>query len=372
MLADRSIAIIQDALPFFGGAERVLLELLRLAPHSRVMALMHNPLAFKDTALEGLEVATSFINRLPGITHNHYRYLPLFPLAIRQFDLSKFDTLISSHYAFANSIKTRTDQLHLSYVHTPMRYMWRQNPDFIRRQFLLTKPFVRLLFGVLRRLDFRAAQQVDQLMTNSAWTAQAIKSAYGREAKVIYPPVQVKRFKPLRRESFYLVVSRLATNKRIDLILAAFAQLDLPLVIVGDGPLRAELLRKASPNVTFMGFRSDPEVADLLGRARAFLHVALEDFGIAAVEAMAAGCPVIALNRGGTAETVVHKQTGLLIEAQTPEALREAVLSFEGSSQQFDPHKIQDHAQQYSPERFREHFLQTLNSALAKKAGQAR
>ena len=205
-------------------------------------------------------------------------------------------------------------------------------------------------------------------MTNSHWTAGAINRAYNWEAEVVYPPVDVDRFHPAKqRESYYLVVSRFAPHKRLDLIIDVFAQLDRTLIIVGDGPLRRELESSAGSNVTFTGFLADEEVATLFSRAKAYIHAAQEDFGISAVEAMAAGCPVISLNQGGTAETVQPGVTGVHFSSQTRRAVRQAVLSFESPSNIWDHGRIQAHAQRFRPEVFKTRFAEVSALAWSRK-----
>jgi glycosyltransferase involved in cell wall biosynthesis len=357
------LAFVQDALPFFGGAERVLAQALRVFPETPVYTLVHNPRRFKGSALENQEVHTSFINHLPGAHLNHRWFLPLYPAAIEALDLSAYDVVVSFSYAVAHGVITRPDQWHISLIHTPLRQAY--HPVRIERSGnkLATWAVERLLIR-LRLWNVRASARPDHMLAISHWVAQQVWGAFHRPARVLYPPVEIERFSPAsQREAFYMVLARLEDHKRLDLAVRVFNRLGLPLWIVGEGRQRRRLERMARPNIRFLGRRSDAEVANLLGRARALIHPAEEDFGIAIVEAQAAGCPVIAYVGGGAGETVIAGRTGFLFASQEVESLMEAVLAFEGNSQQFSPLEMRRSAERFSVPRFRRQFTSLVYAA---------
>jgi glycosyltransferase involved in cell wall biosynthesis len=350
------LAFVQDALPFFGGAERVIAQALRVFPDTPVYTLVHNPRRFSGTALEKLDVHTAFIDRLPGAHLNHRWFLPFYPAAIETLDLSAYDVVVSFSYAVAHGVITRPDQWHISLIYTPLRQAYRPVRPTGTRDGLTSWALERLL-NRLRLWNIRAAARPDHMLAISHWVAQQVWNAFHRPARVLYPPVEVERFSPApQRDAFYMVLARLEDHKRLDLAVRAFNRLGLPLWIVGEGRQRRRLERMAQPNIRFLGRRSDAEVASLLGRARALIHPAEEDFGIAIVEAQAAGCPVIAFAGGGAGETVVAGRTGILFPSQDEGSLMDAVLSFESHPRQFSPVEMRQSAQRFSVPRFRHQF----------------
>lgn len=354
------VAIVQDALPFIGGAERVLERILELFPEAPVFALVYRPEQFEGTAIASHTVHTSFIDRLPGARRYHRWYLPLYPMAIEQLDLRPFDLVLSFSYAAAHGVITRPDQLHISYTYTPLRQAWHYYQDYLDATGV-SRPIrsfgARLILHYFRLWDQSAVQRVDQLIACSRWVAGNIWRAYHRPAQVIYPPVEVERFhSDLPREGYYLAVSRLELHKRLDLIIEAFARSGLPLIIIGDGQERDRLRKLATANIQFMGRQPDQIVAEKLERARGFVMAAEEDFGIAAVEAQAAGCPVIAYASGGTAETIVNGETGLLFHEQTVPCLLQAVQEFERILPRFKADILRQQAERFSSRRFQDAF----------------
>ncbi len=363
------IAIVHDALPFYGGAERTLAAMLRAFPGAPVFTPVHNAAALTGTPLAGADVRTSWLNRLPGIHANHYRWFPLFPLAMRSFDLRGYDVILSSHYAAAHAVRTHGGQVHLCYTYTPLRVLWQGRAAFLAGLPGGTRLPAKAGLGLLRRWDVRAAARVDAFAAISGWIARQVRAAYGREARVIYPPVEVERFTGEREAGdFFVCVSRLARHKKVELVVAAFTQLGLPLQIIGDGPERARLERAAGANVTFRGWLPDEEVAAALRRARALVHMAAEDFGIGLVEAQAAGCPVIAYAGGGNLETVVAGETGLLVAEQTADALAAAVGECLGRGASFDPAALRANAARFGGGRFEEEARGWVEEARKKLA----
>jgi len=305
-------------------------------------------------------IHTSFIQRLPFARRHFRQYLPLMPLAIEQFDLSPYDAVISSNHAVAKGVVCRADQLHISYVHTPIRYAWELQHQYLQQGNLqrgAKSLLVRLTLHYLRLWDGAAAQRVDCFVANSRCVARRIWRTYRRPARVIYPPVAVQRFDWQQpREEFYLTVSRCVPYKRVDLTVAAFNRLGKPLVVIGDGPAMTTLEQTARPNVTFLRNPPDAVVTDYMQRCRAFVFPAEEDFGITVVEAQAAGAPVIALGRGGSAETVLPGETGVLFQRQTVEDIVQAVDYFADQRGKFRAERARHHAETFSETRFRQEF----------------
>lgn len=355
---DARIALVQDALPFIGGAERSLSAVLELYPRSSIFTVIYNQEAFTGNLIHASPVHTSFVNRLPG-KRTHYKvYAPFFPLAVEQFDLRPYDLVISFNYAFAHGVLTQPGQLHLSYTYTPLRYAWHDHHAFVSSaKSRLHSLILRVFSHYFRIWDYSASARVDHFVAISNSIAQRVWRSYYRRSEVIYPPVEVDRFSAsLAREPYFICLSRLVPSKKVDLIVSSFSSLGLPLLVVGDGPEKPRLERLAAPNVRLLGHLPDEEVALLLGRARALVHAAEEDFGIVPVEAQAAGCPVIAFGRGGVLETVLEGETGFFFNEQTTESLIEAVRAFENHRLRLDPFSIRRNALRFSKERFQDEF----------------
>ena len=367
------VALVQDALPFMGGAERVMENTLAIFPEAPIYTLVYRPEQFKGTAIASHAVHTSFIDHLPGAHRNHRRYLPLYPLAIEQLDLRQFDLVLSFSYAAAHGVLTRPDQLHISYTYTPIRQAWHYYQDYLTVRGLnhrIAGWGARIILHYFRLWDQLAAQRVDQFIACSHWVERGIWRAYRRLSRVIYPPVEIERYQfDLPREDYYLVVSRLEPHKRVDLILEAFARTKLPLVVVGDGQERNRLSKLATGNIQLLGRLPDQTVADLMGRARGFIMAAEEDYGIAGIEAQAAGCPVIAYASGGALETVLERQTGLFFNEQTVPCLVQAVQEFERIYPQFNVSTMRQQAEQYRVQRFQESLLEYVLEAWEKFIG---
>lgn len=353
------VAIIHEWLSTFGGSERLLVQLLQLFPNTDVFALTHFPNNFQDTELKDLRVYTTFLQNIPNIEKHYRKLLPIMPFAIESLDVSKYDLVISLSHAVAHGVKTHKNQTHISYISTPMRYAWHMRDDYLKLHGL-THPIVRLAangtLSLLRRWDAFASARSDALIANSNWTASHIREAWGREAHVIYPAVDIGRFTPAKQhENYYLLVSRLVPYKMGIEIVKAFNLLGLPLVIIGDGPEFHHIRSIAKENITVMGYQPDAIVTEFMNKAKAFVYMATEDFGIAMVEAQAAGCPVIAYHKGGASEIVQDGETGILFKEQTSEALADAILKFE--TMNLSSKAASDNAARFSSERFRREFL---------------
>lgn len=362
------VAIVHDWLYTIGGAERVLQEMLHCFPDADVFCLF-DFLSPSDRAKIGLkETRQSFLQRLPFMKRAHRAFLPLMPLAIEQLDLSAYDLVISSSYAVAKGVITGPDQLHVSYVHSPIRYAWDLQHTYLARNGNpLTTLLARPLLHRLRIWDARTAHGPDLVLANSHFVARRIRKVYGRQAKVLYPPVNLSKRDglPAKGEHF-LAASRLVPYKNIEAIVRAFAELpDQKLVVAGDGPEGARLRRIAGPNVTFAGFVSDAALRELMATARAFIFAAEEDFGIISVEAQSEGTPVIALGRGGSCETVVDGRTGLFFDEPEPPAIAGAVRSFLEREAEFSPEECRQHAAEFSAEHFRNGLRANVEETIA-------
>lgn len=329
------VAIVHDWLYVLGGAERVLQGMLRCFPAADVHCLF-DLLCPSDRAKLGFRHSkTSFLQRMPWIRH-HTLFIPLMPIAIEQLDLRKYDVIISSSFAVAKGVLTGPDQLHVSYVHSPMRYAWDMQHTYLEESGLtsgLGSWVARSMLHRLRIWDLRSVHGVDEYVANSNFIARRIQKLYRRDANVIYPPVAVPKVLPkVTKERFFLTVSRLVQYKNTRLIVEAFRHLpEERLVVAGAGPELARLKKIAPPNVALLGYVDDAERDRLMSAARAFIFAAQEDFGIVVVEAQAQGAPVIALGRGGATETVLTggaSPTGLFFSEPTTEMIVSAVRRF--------------------------------------------
>ncbi|MDB5297634.1 MAG: glycosyltransferase family 4 protein [Phycisphaerales bacterium] len=371
----KSVAIVHEWFASYAGSERVVEQLLGILPHADVFALC-DFLSDEDRRfLGGRAVNTSVLQRLPFARSKFRHFLPFMPLAVEQFDVTGYDAVVSSNHAVAKGVVTSPDQLHVSYVHTPARYAWDLQHQYLRETRFGRGPVslvLRAALHYLRVWDQCAANRVDVFVANSEYIARRVWRTYRRPAHVIYPPVDVAAFAgdapPLptaERDDFYLAFSRLVPYKRVDVIVDAFAATPgRQLVVIGDGTERAKLEARAAAagatNVRFLGYQSFEAVRDHMRRARAFVFAAEEDFGIAPVEAMACGTPVIAYGRGGARESVVEGETGLLFDAQDPAAVADAVDRFEADEARFEPAAIRARAHRFRPERFRAEMAELL------------
>jgi O-antigen biosynthesis alpha-1,3-mannosyltransferase len=355
----RKIAIVHDWLPLYGGAERVLEQILLVLPQADIFSMIDAIPPGQRGFLQNKPVTTSFVQRLPGAKTRYRSYFPIMPLAVEQFDLSPYDLVISSSYSFAKGVLTGPDQRHLCYCHSPIRYAWDMQHQYLEQSGLskgLKSFIVRFLLHYVRLWDYRTAAGVDAFAANSAYIARRIMKVYRREAEVIYPPVAIDNFQiEERKEDFYLTASRMVPYKKMDLIAEAFSRMpEKKLIIIGDGPEMDKVRAKAGSNVELLGYRDNAALRSHLQRAKAFVFVAEEDFGIVPVEAQACGTPVIAFGRGGVAETVIPGKTGILFYEQSAESLAGAVRLFETGT--FSPAEIRQQAEKFSAEVFRQRF----------------
>lgn len=369
------VALVHDWLNQVGGAENVLEQLVALFPTAPVYTSIYAP-ARMPPAYQDWSIRTSFMQRLPGIAGHHQGYLPLYPLAFSRTDLSQYDLVLSNKSGFCHGVYTGKGAdrraTHVCYCLTPTRFLWLYDQYREREQIggganLALQP----LLAYLRRWDYAAAQRVDHFVAISRAIQERIRTVYRRESVVIHPPVDTDYFTPdpwAAPGDYYLIVSRLIPYKRIDLAVQAFAHLpDQKLLVAGEGRDRASLEAAAPPNVTFLGRRSRPEVRELLRGCRAFLFPGLEDFGIAPVEAMAAGRPVVAYGRGGSLDTVIPGLSGELFEEQTAESLAATLRGFDPAG--YDPAAVRGHAERFSGAAFRAKLSAYIQSVLESRTG---
>lgn len=352
-----SVGLVHDWLPVYAGAERVLEQMINVWPESSLYSLIDSLPDDQRDFLQGKEVETSFIQYLPFSASKYRYYLPLAPLAIEQFDLSDHDVVLSSSYAVAKGLLSRADQLHVSYVHSPIRYAWDLHFEYLKQRGLgwgVRSMLARIILHYMRLFDAASADRVDAFVANSEHVARRIWNTYRRRARVIYPPVDTDSFTLHEdKEDFYVTMSRLVEYKRVDLIVDAFSEMpDKELLVIGDGPERDRIEKLAGPNVTVLGHQPQEAVQYYLQRARALVFAAEEDFGIVPVEAQACGTPVIAYGQGGARETVIPGETGLFFSKQDAEHLQAAVDLFETHESRFTPERIRTHAEQFSVQRF--------------------
>ena len=368
------VAIIHEWLHTLAGAERVLEQLLACYPQADLYATVDFMPAAERGFLNGRKVHTSFIQNLPFARTRFRAYLGLMPLAVEQYDLSGYDLVLSSSHAVAKGVLTGPDTLHVSYVHSPIRYAWDLQHQYLRQTGLdrgLRSWYARWQLGRLRQWDVRTANGVDLFIANSSYVARRIHKCYRRAAIVVPPPVDVAGFAPGGvRGDTYLAASRLVPYKRIDLIAAAFSRMpERRLLVAGDGPERERVRAAAgrAPNITFVSEVSDIVMIRLMQEARAFVFAAEEDFGIMLVEAQACGTPVIAFGRGGARDILVDgpTPTGLFFPEQTAEAIMAAVETFEQRSATFAPEACRENAQRFSRESFRARILDLVDRARA-------
>ncbi len=356
------VAIIHDWLVSRRGGEQVLEKLCRLYPQAEIFTLFYRP-GTVGKEIESRPIHVSSLNSLPGV-HRYYRYLlPFLPTAIEQFDLNGFDLVISSSHCVAKGVIPAPSAVHVSYCHTPMRYVWDRRADYFGTglKSKLLSPFLHRL----RNWDTLSSARVDHFIANSYWVQKRIEKYYRRSSVVVSPPVDTDFFRPGETEperNYYLVAGAMAPYKRVDLAMAACTSLDRPLWIAGGGQEQEALRKLAGPNVRFLGNVSRTELRHLYRNAKALLFPGEEDFGIAPVEAMACGTPVIALARGGLTETVKENASGIFFSEQNVRSLERAILAFEAKEPLFTQETCRAPALRYSEMA----FLENLSSFLEK------
>ena len=369
------IAIVVDWLVTYAGAEKVLEQMLNVFPNADLFAVVDFVDVKDRVFIKNKQVTTTFIQNLPKAKRKYRNYLPLMPLAIEQLDVTQYDAVISSSHCVAKGIITSPNQVHISYVHSPIRYAWDLQHQYLREAGLTTgiKGWIaKLILHYMRLWDYRTSNGVDYFLANSKFIAKRIWKCYRREADVLYPPVDVNNFQLCTdKEDFYLTTSRMVPYKKIDLIIEAFSKMsDKQLVVIGDGPDFAKCQEKAknAANIKLLGYQKFEVLREHMQKAKAFVFAAEEDFGIVPVEAQACGTPVIAYGRGGALETVrgldKEKSTGLFFEEQNIESLIRAVESFEQNYTVFKPEYCRENAEKFGIEVFCNKFKSFIENKI--------
>lgn len=361
MCQDLSVGIVADWFVTYAGSEKVVAEFIKSFPQSELYSVVDFLSPESKSHFNNKNITTTFIQRLPKAKKKYQAYLPLMPLAIEQLDVSKHNIILSSSHAVAKGVLTGPDQLHISYIHSPIRYAWDLQHQYLREAGLnkgIKSMLARLVLHKIRMWDCRTANGVDHFIANSKFIARRINKVYGRKADVIYPPVDVERFTlQNNKQEYYLTASRMVPYKRMDLIVEAFSHMpDKKLVVIGDGPEMNKIKAKASKNIELLGYQSNAALQEHMQNAKAFVFAAEEDFGITPVEAQACGTPVIAYGKGGALETIrplgSDKPTGVFFYKQDVESILAAVSLFEMRSEDILPENCRYNALRFSVDRF--------------------
>lgn len=358
------IALVHDYLVQYGGAERVLECFAELFPYAPIYTLIYDEEAMHGVFREK-DIRTSFIQKLPFARKQHRLFPPLMPLAIEQFDFSKYDVVLSDSASYAKGIITGPETLHISYIHTPTRYAWddcqKYTQDFHFPKII--KRLVPFFMNYIRLWDRASIDRADKIIANSDFVAKRIKKYYRKDSVVINPPVAVDGFRIDEEQGdYFLMVGRLIAYKRHDIAIEAFNKLGFPLKIIGRGPEQERLQRMAGPNIEFLNRVPDEELAEYYAKCRAFIFPQEEDFGIVAIEAMAAGKPIIAFRGGDITEHCQEPRMGILFERQTPEDIIKAVRDFEG--RKYDPHYIRSQTLKFDRAVFKRKIKEYINEAV--------
>jgi glycosyltransferase involved in cell wall biosynthesis len=359
------VALVHDWLTGMRGGEKVLEALCEVFPSAEIFTLVH-VLGAVSPPIDALRRHSSIVQSFPNVRRFYRHYLPVFPVAVELFDLDRFDLVVSTSHCAVKSVIAPGRAPHVCYCHTPMRYAWDQFPNYFGPE-RLGRAGSRAAAAVMRRLarwDAETAGRVDWYVANSRYVAGRIRRYYGRDAVVVYPPVDTRFYSPDGRlpEPYFLIVSALVPYKRIDIAIEAARQAAVPLRIVGDGPDRARLAGAAGPGVQFLGTRSNEEIRELYRGATAVILPGVEDFGIVAVEAQACGRPVVSRAEGGALETVVPGQTGVLVDGAGVDALAAGLR--DAAAQRFDTDAIRRHAERFGRERFAREMMAVIDQSL--------
>ena len=358
---------MHDWLVINGGAEKVFKAILELYPNSDIFSIVDFlNREDREAILNGRVVKTSFIQKLPFAKKYFRNYLPLFPMAIESFDLSGYDLIISSSWAVAKGVKTHNRQLHICYSHTPIRYAWDLYNEYISNLKQPKRFLVEQTLKYIRDWDIRTLNRVNYFIANSKFVQERIERIYGRDAKVIYPPVDIPKFTlSLKKDDFYLTASRLVPYKKTKLIVEAFNRMpNRKLIVIGAGEEFKSIEEIAKSNITLLGYQRDNILISYMQRAKGFIYGAVEDFGIVPIEAMSCGTAVIALNRGGTAETVIDGVTGVHFNQQTVESIIDAINRFETID--FNLKDISNYVKKFSTQRFKKEFKEYIADLVKK------
>lgn len=377
------VALIHDFLVAYGGAERVLESLCEIFPEAPIYTLLYDKDKMSANSRSAFDwsnkdIRPSYLQKFPNFLKKRYPWLlPFFPVIPETFNLREYDLVISSSGAWSKGIVTKLNTIHIAYLHSPMRFVWDYNEKYLEERGVKNSFFKRLVFSYLRIWDKLASDRPDYLIANSKYTQKRIEKYYRRESEIIYPPVNIESTTENRQQmiaesseslvdGYFLVVSRLSGYKKIDVIVNAFNKLELPLVIIGEGEQEKYLKSIAGKNIKFLGWQSDEKMAEWYANARAFVFASVEDFGIASVEAMSFGTPVVAFKAGGILETMQEGISGEFFEAQKPEILADGIRRFMQKEKNYDREEIKKLAKKFSKERFKKEMEEYINNIMQK------
>lgn len=361
------IALVHDHLTNLGGAEVVLRELVQIFPQAPLYTFTYNPAILASIfGAQIPKIITSPFQDISLARHSPRWFLPAIPGAFESFSFKDFDVVFSSTSGLAKGIVTHPKCTHVTYCHTPTRYLWSDAGSYLEelRVPRLARRIIASYLSGLRTWDWSAAQRIDEFIANSKFVSARIARYYGRPSKVIHPPIDTNKFytvSPDQVGNYFLLISRLRPYKRIDLVIEAFNHTGIPLIVVGVGSEGKRLIRRARSNITFRGFVTESEKYDLLAHARALIHPQEEDFGLTPLESHASGRPTIAYHSGGACETVLEGQNGTFFYEQSWEALAHTIVHFD--ERQFDPLKVRASCQPFSRELFRKNIIETVAAA---------
>lgn len=352
------VAIIQEWLVSVGGSDKVVKAIYDLFPDADIYTLLYREEILEELGLEKDKIRQSIISKLPGSRKNHRKYLPFFPFVIEQFDLRNYDVIISSSHSVAKGVLTSSNQLHICYCHSPMRYAWDLYFPYLEEAELskgIKGLFAKYILHRIRLWDFMSAGRVDFFISNSNYIAKRIKKIYRRNATTIYPNIDTNKFILNEvKEDYYITCSRLVSYKKIDLIVSAFSKWGKrKLIVIGDGPDRKKIEKIAGDNVELLGYQSLENLVQYIGKAKCMVFAADEDFGMLPVEAQACGTPVIGLKKGGTLETIEEGDTGIFFDTQAEDDIINAVEVFELKGVRKKPKDIRKWAENFSEENFK-------------------
>jgi glycosyltransferase involved in cell wall biosynthesis len=356
------VALVHDWLNQMGGAEQVLESLVALYPDAPVYTSIYWPQGVSP-AYRAWDIRTTWLDKVPGVKRHHQLFFPLYPIALESLDLDGYDVVLSNKSGFCHGVLTPPETVHVCYCLTPTRYVWRYH-DYARQEAIgpLARAALQPVLTYLRMWDRLAAERVDRFVAISSEIQRRIRKYYRRDSTIVYPPVQTQRFVPARsHDDYYLSVGRLVPYKRVDLAVQACTRLGLPLKVAGKGRDMERLQALAGPTVEFLGYVPDGELGELMARCKAFLFPGAEDFGIAPIQAMAAGRPVIAFAAGGALDTVIEGTSGTLFAEQSVDALAQALQAFDVD--RYDPAVIRSHAEQYDASVFKDKIAEVVAQA---------
>jgi len=366
LISMMKIALVHDYLVQYGGAERVLEAFTEIFPKAPIYTMVYDR-KLMGKAFSDKKISTSFLQKIPLVGSHHRLFPLLMPMAIEQFDLSKYDVVLSDSNSYAKGAITMPHTLHITYCHTPMRYAWDDCHKYLRefKYSDLTKKFVPFAMNYIRMWDRISADRPDRYIANSKFVASRIKKYYNKNALVINPPVSAEKFYISKNtEDYYLMTGRALPYKRFDIVVKAFNELKLPLKIIGKGPEMNKLKKYANSNIEFLGYLNDEETSNYYSKCKAFIFPPEEDFGITPLEAMASGRPVIAFRGGGALETVVENKTGLFFNEQTPQSIINIIKDFD--SHKFNPEEIRNHALEFDRELFKKKIKKFVEEEYAR------